>query len=147
MMSATGLEVFDKTLQTTNIWLDEIMEDHGPDRQVAWHVLGAVLREIRDLLPTELAAHLAAQLPMLVRGTYYEQYMPEKQPAESRDYGAVTDRIRQRLHGIRPVDVEDALRSVFKVLSHHLDPGQVSKVRDALPGDVRRLWPDPETRH
>ena len=24
-MSATGLDVFDKTLPTTNIWLDEIM--------------------------------------------------------------------------------------------------------------------------
>jgi len=42
-MSATGLDAFDKTLQTTNIWLDEIMAKLGPDRQVAWHVLGAVL--------------------------------------------------------------------------------------------------------
>ena len=32
-MSATGLDVFDKTLQTTNIWLDEIMAKLGPDRQ------------------------------------------------------------------------------------------------------------------
>ena len=39
-MSATGLDVFDKTLQTTN---NEIMAKLGPDRQVAWHVLGAVL--------------------------------------------------------------------------------------------------------
>src|SRR3954454_18891129 len=29
-MSMTGLEAFDKTIQTTNIWLDEIMEDLGP---------------------------------------------------------------------------------------------------------------------
>ena len=41
-MSTTGLDVFDKTLQTTNIWLDEIMDVVGPDRGVAWHVLGAV---------------------------------------------------------------------------------------------------------
>jgi uncharacterized protein (DUF2267 family) len=41
-MSATGLEVFDKNLQTINIWLDEIMADYGPDRRVAWHMLGAV---------------------------------------------------------------------------------------------------------
>ena len=31
-MSATSLDVFDKTLQTTNIWLDEIMAKLGPDR-------------------------------------------------------------------------------------------------------------------
>jgi hypothetical protein len=27
--------VFDKTIQTTNGWLNEIMERHGPDRQFA----------------------------------------------------------------------------------------------------------------
>jgi hypothetical protein len=34
-MSATGLDVFDKGLQTTHIWLDEIMDDLGPGRQVS----------------------------------------------------------------------------------------------------------------
>ena len=43
-MSTTGLDVFDKSLQLTNIWLNEIMEEHGPDRQRAWHILSAVLR-------------------------------------------------------------------------------------------------------
>ena len=62
-MSATGLDVFDKTLQTTNIWLDEIMATLGPDRQVAWHVLGAVLHALRDRLQIGLAVHLGAQLP------------------------------------------------------------------------------------
>jgi uncharacterized protein (DUF2267 family) len=47
-MSATGLDVFDTTLQITNIWLDEIMAESGPDRQVAWHALGAVLHTWRD---------------------------------------------------------------------------------------------------
>src|SRR4051812_39152588 len=46
-MSATGLDVFDKTLQTTNIWLDEPMAEISSDRQAAWHVLGAVLRAVR----------------------------------------------------------------------------------------------------
>jgi Uncharacterized conserved protein (DUF2267) len=64
-MAATGLDVFDKTLQTTNIWLDEMMEVIGPDRQVAWHTLGAVLRPLRDRLPLGLAAHLGSQLPLL----------------------------------------------------------------------------------
>ena len=57
-MSATGLDVFDKTLQTTNIWLDEVMADIGPDRKAAWHVLGVVLRALRDRVPGPLAAHL-----------------------------------------------------------------------------------------
>ncbi len=64
-MSATGLDVFDKTLQTTHIWLDELMAENGPDRQVAWHVLGVVLRTVRDRIPLELAVHLGSQLPLL----------------------------------------------------------------------------------
>ena len=56
-MSATGLQVFDRTLQITHIWLDEIMADIGPDRQVAWKVLTVVLHKLRDRLPIELAAH------------------------------------------------------------------------------------------
>ena len=57
-MSANGLEVFDRTLQITHIWLDEIIEDLGTDRQTAWRVLGSVLRALRDRLPPGLSAHL-----------------------------------------------------------------------------------------
>src|SRR5215204_2623125 len=83
-MSATGLDVFDKTLQTTNTWLDEIMAKIGPDRQLAWHVLGSVLRTLRDRIPLGLAAHLGAQLPILVRGVYYDQWRPSEQPLKWR---------------------------------------------------------------
>jgi hypothetical protein len=62
-ISATGLDLFDKTLQTTNVWLDEIMAEMGPDRQVAWHVLGAVLHALQDRMQPDLAAHLGSQLP------------------------------------------------------------------------------------
>ena len=74
-MSATGLEVFDRTLQVTNTWLDEMMETLPRDRKLAWHVLAAVLRTIRDRVPINLAAHLGAQLPLLVRGTYYDNVL------------------------------------------------------------------------
>jgi hypothetical protein len=38
-MSATGLEVFDSTLQKTNIWLKELMEEMGLDRRKAYQAL------------------------------------------------------------------------------------------------------------
>jgi uncharacterized protein (DUF2267 family) len=45
------------------------------------------------------------------------------------------------LRNLRPVDPKDAATAVFRVLNHYLDPEQVGKVRDALPEEVRRLWP------
>src|SRR5215211_3027424 len=81
-MSATGLEVFDKTLQTTNSWLDEISEALGPDRKLAWKVLSVVMHKLRDRMPVDLSAHLGAELPLLVRGAYYDQFEPAKQPTD-----------------------------------------------------------------
>lgn len=141
-MTATGLDVLDKTVQTTNIWLNEIMEDHGDDRQVAWHILGAVLHALRDRLPADLAAHLGAELPLLIRGLYYDQYEPAKQPDVTRSLDAFLERVQEGLKMIRPVDSVDATRTVFRVISHHVDLGQSAKVRDALPKDVQALWPE-----
>lgn len=141
-MAATGLDVFDKTLQTTHIWLDDIMEVVGPDRQVAWHTLAAVLRTLRDRLPLGLAAHLGSQLPILVRGVYYDQWEPEKHPEKTRSLDEFLEGIGRELQNIRPVNVNDATRAVFRVLSHHIDRGQTAKVREALPEDIRRLWPE-----
>jgi uncharacterized protein (DUF2267 family) len=141
-MSATGLDVFDKTLQTTHIWLDELMEEIGPDRQVAWHVLGAVLRAVRDRVPLELAVHLGAQLPILVRGTYYDQWASPGTIDRSRSLEEFLARIGQELANIRPVNVRDATRAVCRILSRHVDRGQIEKVRQSLPEEVRALWPD-----
>ena len=139
-MSATGLDVFDKTLQTTNIWLDEVMADIGPDRKVAWHVLGAVLRALRDRVPGPLAAHLGAQLPLIVRGAYYDGYHAQAKPLAQRDGDAFLAEVGAGLQGTRPVNVHDAVCAVFDVLSAHLPRGQCQKVRDALPDDVKALW-------
>jgi uncharacterized protein (DUF2267 family) len=142
-MSTTGLDVFDKTLQTTHIWLGEVMETVGPDRNVAWHVLGAVLRSLRDRLPLELAAHLGAQLPLLVRGTYYDQYRPGHAPAKIYTEDEFITHVYSEFGGIRPVNVREATRSVLAVLGHHVTPEQVDNVKRSLPEAIRKLWPGP----
>jgi uncharacterized protein (DUF2267 family) len=141
-MAATGLDVFDKTPQTTHVWLDGVMEVVGPDRQIAWHTLGAVLRTLRDRLPIGLAAHVGSQLPMLIRGLYYDQWEPEKEPQKTRDIEEFLEHVGEKLENIRPVHVEDATRAVFHVISRHIDHGQTEKVREALPEEIRRLWPE-----
>jgi uncharacterized protein (DUF2267 family) len=143
-MATTGLEVFDKTLHTTNLWLDEINAEIGPDRHLAWHVLGAVLRSIRDEMQVEQAAHFSAQLPLLIRGAYFDQYRPATQPAAARSHDDFIARIQEDMDGSRPVNVPQAATAVMRTLNRHMTEGQVRKVRDALPKGVRAMWPDPE---
>lgn len=139
-MSATGLPVFDKTLQTTNIWLDQIMDRLGPDRQVAWKALSTVLHKLRDRLPVEPAAHLGAQLPLLVRGAYYDQYEPSRMPDTCRKAEEFVAEVDEWLQGVRPIDPKEAIAAVFEVLSRNLDPGQVEKTKSVLPEPIRHMW-------
>jgi uncharacterized protein (DUF2267 family) len=139
-MSANGLDVFDRTLQTTHIWLDEIMEELGPSRQIAWHVLGTVLRAIRCRIPIELSAHLGAQLPLLVRGAYYDQFRPSEEPDRWRTMDDFVEVVAEGLAGLRPVNPRDAILTVFRVLSRHIDAGQVEKIKQTLPEPIRKAW-------
>jgi uncharacterized protein (DUF2267 family) len=140
-MSATGLDVFDKTIQSTNIWLDEISDRIGPDRQLAWRVLSTVLHKLRDRLQPELAAHLGAQLPLLVRGAYYDLYEPAKQPTAVKTREEFVEEVAKWLADTRTVDPVEAISAVFAVLDRHISPGQVENVRQALPHSIRELWP------
>lgn len=141
-MSATGLEVFDDTLQKTNTWLKEIMSVTGPDRRRAYHALRAVLHCLRDRLSVDEAAHLGAQLPMLVRGIYYESWRPAGKPEKIRSREEFLARISAHFENVRPIDAEDAARAVFQVLEHHVDPGEIRDVIQSLPQNIRALWPN-----
>jgi uncharacterized protein (DUF2267 family) len=81
-MSATGLEVFDRTLQKTHIWLGDMMQELGTDdRHQAYTAIRSALHVRRDRLTVKEAAHLGAQLPMLVRGFCYEGLSPAETPS------------------------------------------------------------------
>src|SRR3972149_5548702 len=63
-------DVFEGTLQKTQVWLNDLMfELDWEDRpQKAYLALRTVLHALRDRLTVEEAVQLGAQLPMLVRG-------------------------------------------------------------------------------
>ena len=116
------------------------MAELGPDRQVAWKVLSTVLHKLRDRLPLGLAAHLGAQLPLLIRGVYYDQFEPGKLPNECNSLEEFNAEVAEWLSDIRPVNPDAAVRAVFRVLSRHLSDGVVIKVRNALPQSLRQSW-------
>lgn len=140
-MSATGLKVFDTTLHKTSVWLDEIMEGMAwEDKHRAYEALRAVLHALRDrLLPNE-AVHLGAQLPMLVRGFYYEGWHPAGMPFNYRHKEEFLRRVAKELPGLREPDLEKAITTVLAVLSRQLPDGELRQVKDQLPSEVRQLW-------
>jgi uncharacterized protein (DUF2267 family)/ferritin-like metal-binding protein YciE len=142
-----GVDVFDKSLHTTNLWLKEVGEHIGPDRQRCYHALRAVLFSLRDRLTPEAAAHLAAQLPTLIRGIFYEGYSPAGKPEKIRSQDEFLQRIDDHLGQVRPIGAADAARAVFRVLDRRIGGGELEKLKSSLPRDIRSLFPaEPEPR-
>jgi uncharacterized protein (DUF2267 family) len=142
-MSATGLEVFDTTIQKTNIWLNDLERQAGfPNRHAAYKALRATLHALRDRLIIDEVAQLAAQLPMLIRGLYYEGWDPTAKPLRLRHRDEFLERIAQELRGGDHMDPELAARGVFEVLALHVSEGEIEDIRHLLPGKVRDLWQD-----
>jgi uncharacterized protein (DUF2267 family) len=139
-MSATGLKVFDSTIQTTNIWLDEIMKDlKWSDRHRAYHALRAVLHTLRNRLPVDDAAHLSAQLPMLVRGVFFEGWHPASTPVKERRLEQFVAHVSEAFALDTDADPEQVCRSVLKVLGKHVDTGAVEHLRKVLPEELHDL--------
>lgn len=80
----TGLAVFDTSVQDSNLWLKTIEVELGDcERQKAYAALRAVFHALRDRLQAPAAVNFAAQLPMLLRGLYYEGWTLPEAPARS----------------------------------------------------------------
>jgi uncharacterized protein (DUF2267 family) len=137
-MAQTGLDVFDETLQITNIWLGEMMEElHTDNRHTAYQALRATFHALRDRITHEEGAHLSAQLPLLLRGAFYEGWHPANKPM-SMDRKEFMEYVR---HQLTNTDPAHAIRAAFKVIDKHVTAGEVNQVMDMLPDEIREFWP------
>jgi uncharacterized protein (DUF2267 family) len=138
----TRAAVLETTVQRTHEWLHEIGRELGFDNErAAYAALRATLHALRDRLPPELVAHFGAELPMLVRGLYYEGWHPSHDRLKAAHDQDFCDAVRRELQGHGELqDAERAAQAVLRVIDRHVDPGQVEHVIEALPKPVRRLW-------
>jgi uncharacterized protein (DUF2267 family) len=139
-MSVDTVSVFEHTIEITHVWLQDLMDRLGwTDRRRAYIALRAVLHALRDRLGVNEAAHLSAQLPMLVRGFYYEGYHPASKPVASRHKSEFLAHIADQCSD-EALNDGRVTRAVLQVLSKHMTAGEVTKVKAALPPDIRALW-------
>ncbi len=141
-MTTAARSVFENTLQKTDQWLNEVQQQMGTDDpHHAYRALHAVLMALRDRITPEEATDLGAQLPMLIRGLYYDQWNPSKTPTRERSRESFLDHIDELLQDDPRIDPETATRAVFSVLDRHVTAGEVRHVKEMLPKELRVLWP------
>lgn len=142
-MSASGLAVFDDTVQTTNIWLKDLMERLSlDDRRDAYRSLRVTLHALRDRLPVNTAVALAAQLPMLVRGFYYEGWRPSACPTHEKTESEFVESLAEAFDFTEDDHEPKRIASaVFGLLMDKLSPGEIDHVQSCLPYHINNLWP------
>ena len=142
-MSSAILEIFDASLQKTQIWLNDLMHELGwADKpENASLALRTALHALRDRLPAEDAVHLGAQLPILIRGVYYEGWKLSGKPVKERHKTDFLNHIAAVFRDDDRVDPEKVMRAVFKVLARHITRGEIEKVKHLLPKTLQELWP------
>ena len=139
-MRTTGIRAFDTTMHITNVWLNDLMDRLGwEDKQRAYQALRVVLHCLRDHLTVDQAAALGAQLPMMIRGFYYEGWHPAGTPLKKK-LGDFLLLVASELGGGLGGDPEEVVCAVFQVIAKHVTPGEIDHVRHALPGEFQSLW-------
>jgi uncharacterized protein (DUF2267 family) len=141
-MGNTGIPAFDKTVQLSNSWLTELMQAVDWDEKYrAYRLLRATLHALRDRLPAHEAVHLGAQLPMLIRGLYYEGWHLQDKTPSDRTKAAFFAGIEEAFSKDPNADTEALVKAVFALLARKVSAGEIGDIKHVLPPEVRSLWP------
>jgi uncharacterized protein (DUF2267 family) len=138
-MPTAQLDVFDRTVEKANIWINEVAAGLESDRRDAYRVLRAYLHTLRDRLPDEQNAQLAAQLPLVLRGIYYEGWQPSRTPLHYRDPAEFVERVRREALLVTDTEAWFAVEAVAAVLRRHVSAGEIDDIVRSLPGSLKSL--------
>jgi uncharacterized protein (DUF2267 family) len=131
----------DAAVRATEDWIDDFVQRLGwRDRERVYLALLAGLHALRECLQQSEAIYLGAQLPVLLRGLYYEGWHPASRPAV-KSRSAFLERIHDSLHRDPGVDAEQVARAMFALLAARLPAAEVEDAKAATPHLLHNLWP------
>lgn len=138
-MSVASAAAIERSIHKTNEWLHDIESAPGvgTDRDDAWRVLRAFLQLLRQQLNLDEAAQLAAQLPLLIRGAFWEGFDPGDTSGKVRDRSRFLELFAERAALDGPGQAERAAEVVTGVMRQHVSAGEVDDVLAQLPTGVR----------
>ncbi|WFE35423.1 DUF2267 domain-containing protein [Micromonospora sp. WMMD975] len=142
-MAEQLMSAFESSLDKTNVILKEIESAYGwpaDRRNQSYAALRTVLHLLRDRMPVGESAEFAQQLPVLLRGIYFDGWQPENVPIKlNRD-----DFLYEVRQGF-PYDTDGGPRRVVQVvldtLRRHVTQGEWQDVKASLPRDLGQLIP------
>jgi uncharacterized protein (DUF2267 family) len=142
MHSSSGQEsqpaIIERSAEKANIWLKDVASELGDDdRQYAYRALRAVLHVIRDRLTIYVAARLAAQLPTLIRGIYYEDWDPSRTPMPPHTVDTFLEHVVSEGRFSGETEASAAVTAVAAVMHRRLTPSEIDAILAVMPEKFR----------
>ena len=139
-MTTTRVDIIDRSVEKAHVWLNDLAEELATeDGHHAYRVLRAFLHALRDYLSVDEAAALAAQLPIFVRGVFYEGWDPSRTPERARDLDSFLQRIASETRLAGETEASFAASAANRVLSRHISAGELKSVLRMLPEHLREF--------
>lgn len=133
-------ELLEQDVQRANRWLDELAAELGSDdRAQAARVLRAHLHAIRDGMGVEDVAWLGGRLPQLVRGIFYEGWVPAPEATGSLGADALLTRFGTEA-GLAPgAESSAACSAASRVLRRHVAAADLDELIARAPAALEPL--------
>lgn len=138
--------LFDHAILQANVWVKDMMRELGTSEpQKALRALRAGLQALRDRLAVEEAVQLSAQLPLLIRGLFFEGWVPKGKPLRIRHRDEFLDLLLEKYgpdkHTIDGATAHAAqiVQALFQVLGKHVSQGEVTNIMLSLPEELTTL--------
>ncbi len=129
-------------MKDSKTWLHKVCTYLGiEDEQKAARIFRAVLHAIRDRIQHAEAIHLAAQMPIIWKGIYFDGFTMHE-PVRIRHEDEWLEYIRSKDSGAEEADFPTldhafyAFQDVMSFLRDHLSEGQYQQVAQALHSDI-----------
>ncbi len=137
-MNELHLPVIDRTIHKTRAWLDDVMTVmETTDRVKAFRALRSVLHAVRDVLTVDETAQFAAQMPLLLRGLFYEGWRPRMHGRPEIGVDEFVAQVAVTFGDYPTLELEHLCRSVFRVICVHLSGRESVFVTEHLPSQLR----------
>jgi uncharacterized protein (DUF2267 family) len=129
---------FGEAIGQAHSWVGEVANSLDGDKGKAYRALKATMHALRDRLTVEAAAHFSAQLPLVIRGIFFEGWDPSKVP-DKMHVDQFMERVRREASLDTIEEAEEAARAVVGVMWQHLTPGALDHLGAQLPVDLKPL--------
>lgn len=140
--TTTGVRNLDNSIDLTNVWLRDILSQlKWQSKESAYQALRGTLHAIRDRLPVEEAVDLASQLPLMIKGVYYDGWTLRDKPEKFKK-----EEFARRVHAqfefddnVNPAEV---IRAVLRVMYRHMGEGEIRDVKLNMPKEIQEWFPE-----